>query len=167
MLDRAADSASAWATEAAVDAGHVTDGDSQPTTTRVAQCRNRGAEVDLLHAPCDRRHVTRVDRDGGDVAVDVEAGDLSGGGATVGECDRCLTTVDVVGVGENRALCNHDSRSDVAVTTYPDYRGPYGGGEAADRLVYSCQHFFLHCHLQVASIPYKRILCRHWELPCC
>src|SRR4029077_13887837 len=61
--------------------------------------------------PLDGRCTRGVHGDDGEVAVEVGAGDLTGGGAPVGEDDGHLVAAHVVGVRQDLALGDDDPGS--------------------------------------------------------
>ena len=105
VLDAPRDAPSAWATEATADRRHLTEGHPETPAAPVGEREDRGPDGRGVGGlPLDGRRTRGVYRDDREVAVEVGAGDLPGGGAPVGEDDRHLVAPHIVGVRQDVAL---------------------------------------------------------------
>ena len=112
VLDARRDPAPARAAEAAPGSRDETEADAKAAAARVREREDRQADCRRSLGPLDRRRAGGVDQDHGDVAVDVDAGDLALGRATVREDDRARLAPDVVCVRQHLPVRHDDAAAE-------------------------------------------------------
>ncbi|TME30910.1 MAG: hypothetical protein E6I62_08030 [Chloroflexi bacterium] len=112
MLDRSGDPPATRAAERAPDPRYEAGGDPQALSGRVADRDHRRSDLQRSAvAPVEGLGVAGFNADHREVAIAVDAQHLAIGLAAIQEVDVHLVAVQVVGVGQDLALLEHDPRT--------------------------------------------------------
>ena len=119
------------------------------TPTWVAERHDGAADLERdVIGPGDRGHAGRIGPDHGKVAVSVETDDSVIGLASVREKDADVVAVEVVGVGEDLAVLDHDAGAAAPSVSDPDGGRSDGCRDPSDRAAELIQC----CHLCCPSL---------------
>ena len=114
MLDARRDPAPARAAERAPGSRDEPEADAEAAAARVREGEDGLADARRPVGPRDRRRGGGVDRDHGDVAVDIDAGNGALGGAPVAEDDRARLVPHVVRVRQHLPVRDDDAAAEAA-----------------------------------------------------
>ncbi len=169
VLDRAADSPPAGAPEAARGRRHEPGRDPESATPGICECQDGASDrhriVRGVVGPLDRLYVRRVDLDHREVEVLIGGQDLAGLAPAVVERDGRLVAPQVVGVGEDPALSDHEPGTSSPSLAEPDHLGTGPLRRRLDRAfqLFNNSHFrpflayrLLTCNMQVTTIHRHR-----------